>query len=194
MFFLLPQAELKYRFWQSAPFAAAVRGRVSYPTLFLNVVSKEGSFGLLPATTDPPQAVLLEGEAIGSWFWHASHLGSLWFGLAVAPRESSEDLPLLDFPFLYPRFAPLYTTLVPRVGFGANGPVVGRLFYLAELSAYLLPLSEVEGAFAIEPSASLEYQFNNRVALELALRMSHAKYPIGARTHFLPFVDLKIGF
>jgi hypothetical protein len=194
MFLLLPQAALKFRFWESESLAAAVRGRLSYPTLFLNVVSKEGAFGLLPATSDPPHAVLVEGDALGSWTWHASHAASLWLGVAVAPRESSRDFPVLDFPFLYPRFAALYTTAVPRAGLGGNGHIVAGLFYLAELVAYVLSVPDVEGGFALEPSASLEYRFSKRAALEFGLRTSYAQYPIGTRTHFLPYADLRIGF
>ncbi len=194
LFFLLPQAEAKFRFYNVSDFAFAARGRLAYPTPFLHAISRAGALGLLPATTHPPEALQLEAEVLGSWLFSPDHTVSAWLGLAVAPRTSSDDLPLLDFPFLYPRFAPLYTTFVPRAGLALDGKLVGPIFYCVDLRAYLLPLTDVDGAFAIEQGLSLELHVRSQLAVELALRTSHARYPIGVRTHFLPLADLKIGF
>jgi hypothetical protein len=170
--FLLPQAELKFRFYEFSGFAFAARARLAYPTPFLQAISKAGALGLLPATTHPPQAIELDGELLASWLLASEHTASVWFGLAAAPHASSDDLPLLDFPFLYPRFAPLYTTVVPRAGIAFDGRLVGPLFYGVDLRAFLLPLVDVEGAFAIEQGLSAEYRPSSHVAIELALRTS----------------------
>jgi hypothetical protein len=193
-FLLLPQATLKLRFYEQSAFAIAARGRVAYPTLFLKAISKSGAFGLLPETTDPPQAIEMGGDVLASWLFAREHAASVWIGFSAAPRTSSDDFPLLDFPFLYPRFASLYTAIVPRSGVAFNGRIFGELFYGVDLRAYLLPLSDVEGGFALEQGLSLEYHASAHVAIELALRTSYARYPIGLRTHFLPLFDLKIGF
>jgi hypothetical protein len=194
VFFVLPQVEAKLRLGQAGRFSAAVRGRVSYPTPFLNLVSKEGSGGLLPATTDVPQAIELEADGIVSLSFHERQLASFAAGLAVAPRGASDDLPLLDFPFLYPRFAPLYTWGVPRFDLVFEGQIVGGLYYAADFRAYLLFLEDVEGEYALEQALSSEYRFGSRVAVELGLRTSLARYPVGTRAHFLPYFDVKIGF
>jgi len=194
LLFVLPQAELKFRFYAFSDFAFAARGRLAYPTPFLHTISRAGALGLLPATTQPPQALQMEIEALGSWLFSTQQVASVWLGLAIAPRTSADDLPLLDFPFLYPRFAPLYTAVVPRAGIGLDGKLVGPLFYGVDLRAYLLPLPDVDGGFAIEQGTSLELRPSSHVAVEVALRTSHARYPIGLRTHFLPLADLKIGF
>ena len=47
---------------------------------------------------------------------------------------------------------------------------------------------------ALEPSAELEYRFGERVALDAGLRTSIARYPVGTRFHYLPYLDVKIGF
>jgi hypothetical protein len=115
-------------------------------------------------------------------------------GLAVAPHESSEDLPLLDFPFLYPRFAPLYAPAVPRAGISADGRLIGPLFYGVDLRVFVLPLEQVEGAFALEQGLRSELRLNDHLAFDLALRTSYARYPIGLRVHFLPYADVKVGW
>jgi hypothetical protein len=194
VFFALPHVEAKLRFWQVGRWSAAVRSRLSYPTPFLNLVSKEGSGGLLPATTDVPQALELEADGLVSFRFHERQLVSFAAGLAVAPRSSSDDFPLLDFPFLYPRFAPLYSWGVPRFDLNVEGQIVGGLHYAADFRAYLLFLDDVEGEFALEQALASEYRFGARVALELGMRASLARYPVGTRLHFLPYFDVKIGF
>ena len=175
----------------------ALRGRASYPTTFLELVSKEGEFGLLPATSKPPIAVQLEADIVATAAWFERQLVSVWFGfaLAVHPPFTPEELPLLDFPFLYPRFAPLYGPGVPRLGFSFEGGVVGGLHYTAELVAFVMPgLPDVGDASAIEPNLALEYRFGARFAVSGGVRTSHAEYAYGRRTHFLPYLDVRAGF
>jgi hypothetical protein len=174
-----------------------LRARASYPTTFLDVIAKEGQFGLLPATSKPPFAVQFEADALASSEWFEEELVSVWIGAAVAVHEafSPMELPLLDFPFLYQRFAPLYAPLVPRLGFSFEGVVVGPLHYSTELVAYVMPgLPDVDNASAVEHALTLEIRFGERVALSGSLRTSYAKYPYGRRVHFLPYLDLRTGF
>ena len=107
--------------------SVAAHARWSYPTAFLALVSREGSGGLLPKTSHPPFAIQIEGDVIASIRVSRWHELSARVGLAVAPHAdfSPEELPLLDFPFLYPRFAPMYSPLVPRAGVDAEGRLEG---------------------------------------------------------------------
>jgi hypothetical protein len=195
--FALPHLEAKLMAAHDRRHVLGVRTRVSYPTTFLDIVSKEGTFGLLPATSHPPVAVQLEADAIATSEWFDGELVSVWIGGAVAFHESFTpmELPLLDFPFLYQRFAPLYGPGVPRIGFSFEGVIAGGLWYSTELVSYLMPgLPDVENASAIEHGAELEFRFGERVAVSAGLRTSYAKYPYGRRTHFLPFLDVRTGF
>jgi len=194
---MLPHIEAKLTALRERRLVFGVRGRASYPTTFLDIVSKEGQFGLLPATSDPPSALQLETDAIVTSPWFEGQLVSAWLGYALAVHEAftPEELPLLDFPFLYPRFAPLYGPGVPRIGFAFEGVIVAGLHYSAELVAYLMPgLPDVGDASAIEPGVSLEYRFGARLAFSAGLHASHAEYAYGRRTHFLPYLDVRVGF
>jgi hypothetical protein len=200
-FFALPQLELKTTLASSQRRAwLGLRGRFSYPTLFLGLVSRSGSGGLLPEASDPPPAFQGEIELITTRAWGQGHrhLASVLLGLALAAHRSftPEQLPLLDFPFLYQRFAPLYAPAVPRFGASFEGPLVGKLWYDASVTYYLMPsLPDVGLAYALEPAAALEYRFaGDRVALSLGLRGSGARYAYGTRFHFLPYADLRVGF
>lgn len=197
LFFALPHLEAKVAYARSARLALAVRGRLAYPSLFLGLVSREGSGGLLPKTSSPPQALLVEGDVLGTALWQPEQLASVTLGLAVAPHAafSPAELPVLDFPFLYPRFAPLYTVLVPRAALGFEGRLVSRLFYELQLIGYLMPaLPDVGTAYALEQALTLEYRFSDHAAVSLGLRASEAAYAYGDRVHFLPYFDVRVGF
>jgi hypothetical protein len=197
LFFALPHVEAKALALARGRFSLAVRGRLAYPTPFLGLVSREGAGGLLPKSSSPPQALQIEGDFVVTAAWAEQQLASTSLGLAVAPHASfgPRELPLLDFPFLYPRFAPLYTVLVPRAGLAFEGSVIGALFYDLQLASYLMPeLPDVGTAWAIEQAVTLEYRFGDRLALSLGVRTSQAKYAYATRFHFLPYLDARVGF
>lgn len=193
----LPHLEAKFMAARDRRHVLGVRTRLSYPTTFLEIVSKEGQFGLLPSTSRPPFALQLEADVIATSEWFEDELVSVWVGGALAVHESftPEELPLLDFPFLYPRFAPVYGPGVPRLGFSFEGAIIGGLHYSTGFVAYLMPdLPDVDGASALEHAFELEYRFADHFAFSAGLRSSYAKYPYGRRVHFLPFGDLRAGF
>ena len=197
LFFALPHVELKALALARGRLSLAARGRLAYPTLFLGLVSREGAGGLLPKSSSPPQALQIEGDFLATAAWADQQLASAWLGLAVAAHASfdPQELPLLDFPFLYPRFAALYTVLVPRAGLAFEGRIVGSLFYDLQLGSYLMPaLPDVGTAWALEQAVTLEYRFGDRVAFSLGVRTSEAKYAYATRCHFLPYVDVRVGF
>ena len=51
---VLPHLEAKLMAARDARHVLGLRARASYPTTFLDIVAKEGQFGLLPATSKPP--------------------------------------------------------------------------------------------------------------------------------------------
>jgi hypothetical protein len=196
-FFALPHLEAKALAGTAGPWTFAARARLAYPTWFLGLVSREGAGGLLPKTSKPPQALQIEGEAIATVPWFEQQWASFSAGIAVAPHARFEpsELPLLDFPLLYPRFAPLYTVLVPRARLSLEGHVAAGLFYAFSATGYAMPeLPDVGTAYALEPALQAEYRFGDRVALSLGLRTSLAEYAYGVRFHYLPFADARFGF
>jgi hypothetical protein len=196
LFFVLPHAQLKVRALTTGFVTFACRSRISYPTWFFERVSREGSGGLLPDSSEPPEIVQIEGDAIATALIGSSQLASFFGGLAVAPHESftPEQLALLDFPFLYPRFAPVYSVFVPRAALAFEGPLLAKLHYAASARAYLMPqLPDVGTTYALEQAISLEYRFE-RFAVSLGTRVSEAKYPVGFRVHYLPHLGARGSF
>jgi hypothetical protein len=202
-FFALPHVEVKAPVaWLGQRAVWAVQGRLSYPTAFLKLVSREGAGGLLPPTSSPPQALQLDFDVLLTAFTLSrarryAHLATLSAGFAVAWHGSftQTELPLLDFPFAYPRLAAIYGGGVPRFGVSFEGPLLGKLHYEASTTYYAMPdLPDVTAPFALEPAVELEYRFSDRVAVSLGARASLAKYPYGTLFHALPYADVRVGW
>ena len=196
-FFALPHAEAKFRYFELPRLALAARARLSYPSIFLGLVAREGSGGLLPETSEPPVALLLEADAIVTGEVHPGALASLSLGFAVAPHASftEAELPLLDFPFLYPRFAALYSPIVPRAQVNLESALFLGFHLDLEFRGYVMPaLPYVGTTLALEQALSLEYRFGERAAVSLGARLGEAEYPVGPRVHALPYADVRVGF
>jgi hypothetical protein len=190
--FALPHFEVKHRFAEHGSWLFAMRHRLSYPTRFLALVAREGAGGLLPADTEVPVALQLDSDALFSAAWSAPHFVTFVAGFGVAPRLSGSEPPLLDFPFLISRFAPLYTVAVPRLAVAFSGPIAGRFFYESELRAYYLGLEPK--TLAVETALELAWRPGKRLRAALGLRREHLRYAIGYRTHALPYADFAVAF
>ena len=189
-FFVLPHVEAKVRWLDAGPLQLSSVHRLSYPTWFLGLVSREGSLGLLPPTTDVPIAVLLESDVLGSVEWQPGHWLSLELGAALA-LQGGGNLPVLDFPFLYQRFAALSAPWVPRLGLSLEGSI-GPVAYALDYHHYVLPLDGFETFHANEWSARAYLEVARGHRIGAGARLSAAHFPIGWRTHALPFIDYQL--
>lgn len=193
LFWLLPHAEAKLRWLDEGRWQLSSSHRVAYPTIFLSLISREGSGGLLPATTDVPHSLMIDNDILGSVEWRDAQWATLRLGATVAPRGSGDDT-LLDFPFLYQRFAALNATLVPRVALGLNGDLPRGLGYAFEFRHYWLPLADFSLFHANEYAAKAHLQLGSSHRISIAGRLSSARLPVGWRSHFLPHLDYELRF
>jgi hypothetical protein len=193
LFWVLPHVEAKWRSVDAGRWQLSSSHRISYPTPFLALVSREGSGGLLPPTTDVPHALLLSSDAVGSFEWNAAQWVTLRAGAAVALVGPGDDT-LLDFPILYQRFAALYAPLVPRASLTASGTLAGRAAYALQFQHFWLPLDHLPLYWANEYSAEAFIQIGENHRLGAGGRLSVARLPVGERTHFLPHLDYQLAF
>jgi hypothetical protein len=192
-FWVLPHAEIKLRWLGADRWQLSSTHRLAYPTPFLALVSREGSGGLLPATTDVPLALIGDNDLVASVEWAEGQWASTRLGLSVAVQGGGEEL-LLDFPFLYQRFAALSAPAVPKLALIANGGLLPVLAYLIEFRHYWLPLNDFALAQASEYAVQLQLELGGRQRLGVGGRLGTARLPIGWRSHFLPLVDYQVRF
>lgn len=193
LFWVLPHAEAKWRWLDAGAWQLSSAHRIAYPTPFLALVSREGSGGLLPATTDTPHALSFQSDVIASFEWSERHWLTLRAGAAVALVGPGDDT-LLDFPILYQRFAEVYAPAVPRLSFAASGALFGRAAYALKWRHFWLPLNDFPLYRASEYSAEAYLEIAARHRLGAGMLLSVARLPVGLRSHFLPYLDYQLAF
>jgi hypothetical protein len=152
-------------------------------------VSKEGALGLLPADTDVPWTFLAENALLlttraAKDTWLTGYLG----GGAALPRVTS--VPLLDFPFVYQRFAALKSGATVFAGLALSGSFARHTFgYDFDSQVWALPLPEPGIQLAWENSLALSWLASNTQRLEVNVRAAWAEFPIGVRFHWFPSLD-----
>jgi len=193
--FVLPHAELKVSWWRRGSAYLATVHRLAYPRPFLRLVAREGSAGLLPANSDVPHSLQTQNDV---WITTTRIPGqslSAWLGVSKALVGSSAEFPLLDFPFLYQRFADLHAPWVARAGVALEGHLARSVYYSFDTRGWLFRLDEPELAAAVVESTLVggwEPRSDWRVAL--GLKSALGNFPIGVRMHLLPFVDVRHAF
>lgn len=186
--FLMPNVELKFVWPSQTTWQLATRHRLTYPTLLFKTVSASGAGGLLPPTTEVPQIVGLENEAILERSITGMHSIALSIGVSVAPRLTDGELPLIDFPLLYPRLSAANTWATVRAGARLRGQLGQHWSYALGAEAFLLPA--IEGGVALEQELELGWRISRTWSLSLGYLMSFAHYPYGGRFHVMPTFDV----
>jgi hypothetical protein len=149
---------------------------LAYPAPLYALLSGKGAFALLPANTTPPQVLLFDPGVRASLELPRGQLVSVEVALTLRARFSHGSAPVLDFPFLYPRFAAVHTPITARFGATAEGRVLAGLRWAGSIDAFSLPV--VHRGFALEPRLAAAWAFPRRVTLELGERVSYARYPV----------------
>ncbi len=188
---VLPSVDAKVRWWSEGNNFISTRHGLTYPSLFLNVVAREGTGGLLPPDEPVPQALMLRSDVLATRRLATDGWVTLEFGAEVAPR--TENPVLLDFPFLYQRFAALDAPLVPHVGVDLAWGF-GHLSLQANARYDWLLVEDVDGAFALETAGEASWSFTDEVALSVLGRAAWARFPVGTRFHWFPMLDLRMAF
>jgi hypothetical protein len=207
--FLFPSLRAKVNFWSAysrglCPCRISQRAwwfstghRIFVPSPLLGLLAKEGSGGLLPANTEIPLSLAMMNEAVLT----RDLLGHLWTlsaGVTVAGGRSN-DLPMVEFPFLYSTLASLYSPFVVHMGLAVEGTVFGPLDY--EVAPRMVMFRPDEGIPWPGEDTPMAYSQETKLGLHLRLGQHHrlcagaalviARYPIGVRSFLVPTLDYR---
>jgi hypothetical protein len=187
---LLPQLHAKLRWSDSNRWHFSSAHGVAYPSLFLSAVAREGTLGLLPPDEAVPQALIVTSDALLTARIAHDHWLTARAGVAVAPRSANPVL--LDFPFLYQRFAVLNAPLLARGGLALSATVWDRLNYELTSTVTWIPAREVAGGYAWESNAEASWSFTDTFRVSASTRVALSKMPVGTRVHWLPLLDARV--
>ena len=190
---IFPNVEARVRWLHRGAFSIATWHRLTYPTRLLQTVSREGTLGLLPANTDVPIALGLDTSFLVTVASAGDRTrGTLELGVSLIPRLSAGDPVVLDFPFLYSRFAALSTSGTTYAGLAMTTLLSDNFTLAADARATLIPV--VSRGWMLEHGASITWTPSAHFGLSLGYRVAHGRYPVGVRTHLLPTLDVMFGF
>jgi hypothetical protein len=187
---LTPHASLLYRFLEQRGVHVSLRLGLAYPPPTLSLLSGKGAGALLPADTKPAQALLIDPGVRASIELPRAQLLTFEAALPFAAKFTHTNSPLLDFPFLYPRFAALHGFITARLTGTVEGLIGAGFRWVSALDAWILPV--VKRGFALEPRLGLGWAAKRWVTLELGYRASYARYPVGLCFHNIPYFDLRV--
>ena len=191
LFGVMPNLAVKVNWYAQGALFVSSRHGVSYPSFLLSLLAKEGALGLLPPQSQVPQGIIIDSDVLVTVAAAEGHWVSVEMGFQCAPRGPG-NMPVVDFPFLYPRFGVLSADGVFHAGVSAEGNIVAALGYSADIDLWWIPATE--GGYALEHGFSLTWRLSDHVALALGYRLSQAAYPAGVQRHVLPYGDVLFGF
>ncbi len=189
---LLPNAGVKISHGQIGEFQVASEHSVSYPTLFLNLVSFKGTGGLISPQYDFDFILSLANSIIISKPVGTSSLFSADAGFAFSIRKTKPDYnATIDLPLIYPRMANYYEGVSIKTGVTFKGTLSKSLFFEENLKLFLIT-RDSENIF-IENFGTIMWKTKGSFRLKGGYVLSWGKYPFGNHTQLWPVIDIIFG-
>jgi len=189
--FIIPNLSMKWSHGQKNGYIYATRHSISYPTLLLRAVSKEGIGGLISPEFEIPHIVSIYNEIIMSKAISANHLLSYKAGIAFALKSADlDERATIDLPIIFPRTAAYYHGYNFLIGGDLQGKFFQKWNYLFDADLFYTP--DGEENFAFEHKVLLLWNKSERFQVCLGYKLVYGEYPFGRQWHLLlPIVDLQ---
>lgn len=193
MIFLMPQVKLKIGWGEYAGFSLATEHGIFYPTLFMRLVSTEGTGGLISPEYTIPQMFAVSNRFLASCrpfrkavlTAHAGISFAVKFG-PLAPQST------IDLPVIYPRLAVFYNEPEFDAGIDFRGRFIPRLGWLFNVENFIV--CGTENNYFMENKGVLAYTSKKEtLRIEAGYKLCFGKYPAGPQWHLLPVIDLVLG-
>ncbi len=191
-FFYLPNIALKKSWLGKESMTLSTEHSFAFPSLFMNVISKEGTGGLLPSTVEFTNFAFIENTTL---FTYGEDVKVTAFaGLTVMLGEIEETIPTIDYPIIYEKLSAYYNRY--SANYGASLYLdYNRVKVDVELKMYVLPQRDSHADFShIKQKTVVSYQLFNSVLFDLGYAFAGGKYPFGSDYKFFPMFDTRFKF
>ncbi len=191
---VMPNITLK-KFWKNLDgWKFASKHSLVYPSLFLNVIAKEGAFGILPDNSAIPQIFVLNNQFMVSYKFNEclNFIPKIGFSAALVSGDS--DFPTIDMPFVYNRTSIYHENIMFNIGLDIRGNITPKLEYLIDIDKFIMDKEYCE--FSYEQKAIIIWKINRRFALSGGYKLCYSDYPsrLQRSTDIIPLIDLQVGF
>ncbi|MBT3755133.1 MAG: hypothetical protein HOD64_01460 [Candidatus Cloacimonetes bacterium] len=191
---VMPNITLK-KFWKNLDgLEFTSKHSFIYPSLFLNVMAKEGAFGILPDNSVIPHIFVLNNQFMLSYKYneYLNFIPKIGFSAALVIGDS--DFPTIDMPIVYNRTSIYHENIMFNIGLDVRGSVSSKFEYLVDIDKFIMDKEYCE--YSYEHKLLLIWKINRKFALSAGYKLSYSDYPstMQRRTDFLPLIDLQVGF
>jgi hypothetical protein len=188
----LPNAGVKISLRSEKGFLLASEHLVSYPTLFLNLMSFKGTGGLISPQYSFPFIITFSNSLLVTKLVGSSSLLTADAGFIVAIRGSKPDYrSSIDIPFIYQRMAHYYDGVSVRAGISFKGTIIKNLFF--EEGARVFLITRNHDNIFIENSGAVLWSSKSSFRLKGGYLLSWGKYPFGKHLQLWPAFDIIFG-
>ena len=190
--FVIPNARAKIRWHDEAGSTFSTIHSLAYPTPLLNLLAREGTGGILPATSDIPPMLSIRNGVAMTHALGGGHLATTDFLVATTPRFRAADFPTIDMPIVYPRTAGYHTAATFRMGVDVTGPIAGDFSYRAGLDGFVLP--GMAGRAIVEQTGRVAWSPGPNLRAMIGYLFAAGEYPFGLQWNIYPILDLQFAW
>lgn len=191
--FLMPNATLKKVWTNCFGLDFTTVHSLTYPTPLLNVISREGTGGILPANTVVPHIITLNNQVLVTFPVAEGHTVTPRIGFASALKFGNMDMTTIDLPLIYTRTSVYHNGWLVDIGIDLNGRIVDRFYYWLDLDKFIMPAEYA--AFAYEHKGMLIWRKSAKFSALIGYKLVYSDYPsaLQRRWDIFPLVDLMWG-
>jgi hypothetical protein len=189
---VLPNAGIKFSVRSGEGLLLATEHSISYPTLFLNLVSFKGTGGLISPQYSFPFMLTVSNTIFASKPTGTSSLLTASAGFAFTIRNGKPDYQSsIDIPFIYQRMAHYYEGMSLKTGISFKGTMAKNLCF--EESARLILITRNRDNLFIENSGSVMWSGKGSFRIKGGYLFSWGNYPFGNHCQLWPAIDFIFG-
>ncbi|MEI6435419.1 MAG: hypothetical protein WCP32_11285 [Bacteroidota bacterium] len=193
MIFVMPQVKIKVGWGEYSGFRLATEHGIFYPTLFMQLVARKGTGGLISPEFTIPQMFAISNRFLVSYRPFKKSILTAHAGITFAVKCAEPDKrTTIDLPLIYPRLAVFYNQPEFDVGIDFRGQFIPRLGWLFNVENFII--CGTEKNYFLENKGVLAYTSKQEtIRIEAGYKLCFGRYPYGPQWHLLPVIDLIFG-
>lgn len=219
LFFIIPNAKLKYQWYDKNNTTLFSKHSFTIPTLLLRSISREGTGGILPIESKIPFIFTTKHQFFVQKSFSEIHKLSIGFGGEMGFHGKNSDFPTIDFPIIFPRTHVYTNNFLVQGDFiwtirfykkittcqdfkshrknttnscSVSSPKIilsEKRFLIDFHSTYFHLPTNFDNYRAFEESLILRRETYNK-GYKLGVKYSYGTYPFGKGNGFFPFFDV----
>ncbi|MCF6366552.1 MAG: hypothetical protein L3J35_10165 [Bacteroidales bacterium] len=190
LFFVIPNAAIKKQ-WKNGGVSVASVHKLTYPSILYNLLSREGTGGVLPNTSIVPPIFKFNNSLLVSKIFKEQTI-TLKVGFDFALAIGDSDFPDIEYHIVYPRVYSLNNMFTPHVGINFTGIFYNNFKYDYNLNSFIF-INNNPG-LVLEHNLKISWLKSDRFAVKAGVIYTHGNYPFGKGSGIFPVFDILIGF